>query len=202
MDAFYFGAWRSWLAHRVWDAGVAGSSPAAPTTLSVVKGKLSFPTISYLILITIVSLYFFINWNIICTEIMDKKLLLTLLLSAIVLVLLGVIFIGSKNKKTENSSTSVTPQNSSRDIIYYYGNTCPHCKEVSDYIDKNDLMNKLPITKKEVYENTQNANEMIAAAKECGLDTNSIGVPFVFSQRKCFIGTPDVIEYLESRINE
>lgn len=27
-----YGVWRSWLAHRVWDAGVEGSSPFTPTT--------------------------------------------------------------------------------------------------------------------------------------------------------------------------
>jgi hypothetical protein len=29
-----FGVWRSWLARRVWDAEVGGSSPLTPTTLT------------------------------------------------------------------------------------------------------------------------------------------------------------------------
>jgi hypothetical protein len=28
-----FGVWRSWLARRVWDAEVGGSSPLTPTTI-------------------------------------------------------------------------------------------------------------------------------------------------------------------------
>lgn len=27
----FFGVWLSWLEHRVWDAGVVGSSPTTPT---------------------------------------------------------------------------------------------------------------------------------------------------------------------------
>jgi glutaredoxin-related protein len=39
----------------------------------------------------------------------------------------------------------------------YYGNGCPHCAKVEEYIKNNDL--DIKIEQKEVYQNKQNAEE-------------------------------------------
>jgi hypothetical protein len=41
---------------------------------------------------------------------------------------------------------------------------------------------------------------MEGKAKECGIDKSKMGVPFLVSRGKCFIGAPDVIKELESQV--
>lgn len=110
---------------------------------------------------------------------------------------------GSKNKNKETnilSETNITQSKESEAPIFFYGNTCPHCKDVEEWIKENKIEEKIKIVKKEVYDNRKNAEELIQAAKNCGLPTKSIGVPFLYTpEGECLIGTPDVISYLSSR---
>ncbi len=129
----------------------------------------------------------------------------TLIATAVVIlasfVLVGVVVVGSQSKSKKTAADNQNNSSfSASDITYYYGNTCPHCKEVADWISENKIDEKLKIVKKEVYDNISNAAELKLAAQKCGLDTNSIGVPFLYSpEGKCFIGTPDVIAFLKDK---
>jgi glutaredoxin len=82
-------------------------------------------------------------------------------------------------------------------IIYYYGEECPHCKDVMKFLEENKIAEKVSFEKKEVWHNTANAREMDAKVKICGLDKKSVGVPFLFADGKCFIGTPDVTGFFK-----
>lgn len=98
---------------------------------------------------------------------------------------------------SSSSSSTATKKNSSvklsqNKLIYFYGVTCPHCKEVSNFLQKEKIEEKLDFEKLEVYYNRDNAALMQQAAKKCGLNTNAIGVPFVYNRGKCYIGTPEV----------
>jgi len=64
---------------------------------------------------------------------------------------------------------------------------------------ENKVEEKIEIIKKEVYDNQQNAQELTQTAKKCGLPTNSIGVPFLFAEGKCLIGTPDITSFLSQK---
>ncbi|MEF3691792.1 MAG: hypothetical protein V3574_01905 [Candidatus Moraniibacteriota bacterium] len=79
--------------------------------------------------------------------------------------------------------------------IYYYGSTCPHCKTVLDYLDKNDIYTKMEFIKKEVGSSRENSKELTEAALKCGLNPAEIGVPFVFDSGKCYMGGPDVQDF-------
>ena len=107
-----------------------------------------------------------------------------------VMVLLGFgIYSSNRNAQIEAKS-----------YILYYGDTCPHCKDVDEFIKANDLMTKLPIVRKEVYQNQGNAQELTGKAKECGLDTtNGVGVPLLWFEEKCYQGTPEVIGLLAEK---
>ena len=118
---------------------------------------------------------------------MKNKLITTSLLIAAVLILLGVIITGSQDKKVNNS------------VIFFYGNTCPHCAEVEKWMEENKVADKIKVDKKEVYENSQNALELTEVARSCGLPTDNIGVPFLYADGKCFIGTPNVEAYLGAK---
>lgn len=86
------------------------------------------------------------------------------------------------------------------DIIYYFGDKCPHCQDVKKVIEEKGLRDTVLFSEKEVGNNSKNAGEMQAKAKECGLDEKQVGVPFLYSRGKCYIGTPDVTHELENQV--
>ena len=115
---------------------------------------------------------------------MNKKALATIITITIILGFAGLIIAGS------NSSEPSA-------LTYYYGVTCPYCKEVEKYIEKNKLDTLLPLEKREVYENRKNQLELQRAARKCGLDIRSAGVPFLVSEGKCIEGYENIIAELD-----
>lgn len=76
--------------------------------------------------------------------------------------------------------------------ILYYGNTCPHCKDLEEYIKTNKIDDK-SFTRKEVYADLKNSRELTAVAKSCKIDVNNIGVPFLYKGSKCYMGNDEII---------
>lgn len=135
-----------------------------------------------------------------------KQKTITGLVILIIIGLITVIIWGSKGKQkailsqNEHTNNRTSQATTSSDIpTFFYGNTCPHCSEVEKWIEENKVGEKISIVKKEVYDNQQNAKELTKAAESCGLPTDSVGVPFLYAESKCFIGTPDVINYLSAK---
>lgn len=135
----------------------------------------------------------------------------TVITASIILViagLLSVIIWGSKGKQvtsTESKSdqTSVSASLATIDSsipIFFYGNTCPHCKDVEEWMTENKIEEKIQIVKKEVYDDKVNSLELTQAAKNCGLPTDNIGVPFLYAEGKCLVGTPDITSYLSQKM--
>lgn len=123
-------------------------------------------------------------WN------MNKKVIIGLIVSLV--LFLGLGFLISSNQKV--------PTLPSKDqIVFYYGNTCPHCKETEEWMAANKVEDKVTIMKKEVYDNRDNSMELGVVAKSCGMDTGNIGVPFLYAEGKCYTGTPDVENYLSNK---
>lgn len=124
---------------------------------------------------------------------MKKQTLITGFLILFILGLISFVVFGSKNKSPTKVANNQTP-------TFFYGNTCPHCADVEKWMKENKVEEKIEIVKKEVYENKQNAKELESAATACKLPTDSIGVPFLFVEGKCYIGSPEVIKYLSEKI--
>jgi len=134
---------------------------------------------------------------------MDKKIIFTTLIVSLIVVIFGYIVVNSfakKNYSSNNSSVSVSLPAKDK-IIFYYGITCPHCKEVEEWMEKNKIEEKIKIEKKEVYQDQKNSAELNLVAKSCGLDSASIGVPFLLADGKCYMGTPDVKKVLKNKSN-
>lgn len=127
---------------------------------------------------------------------MDKKIISTVIIVSLFILILGWILIDSVDKK--NQKNLKLPSKNS--VVFYYGITCPHCREVEEWMKKNKIEEKIKIEKKEVYQNKKNALELEKVAENCGLKTDSIGVPFLYADGKCFIGTPAVINKLEEKL--
>lgn len=85
-------------------------------------------------------------------------------------------------------------------VLFYYGETCPHCRIVENYIAQNSLDSKITIISKEVYKNKDNQNELFHVGDLCKINRNMLGVPLIFYNGECFIGDVNGIELLKSLV--
>ncbi len=124
---------------------------------------------------------------------MFKKEVLVIL--GIIAFLLGITF---AVYRLSGVSTGVTPavvkasKLDKKAFIYFHGLTCPHCKELNKFLEEKGLTpEKLKYQKLEVFYNEENSALMNEAAKVCGIESSNVGVPFVYDNGKCVMGTPD-----------
>jgi glutaredoxin len=112
-----------------------------------------------------------------------KPLIITLVLVAILALILSL---GRLTNKPE--------------MILFFGDTCPHCKNVENYIQTNNVKSKLNFQELEVFNNADNASLLGEKAKQCGLDTsNGVGVPFFFDGKNCIQGDEPIIEFFKTK---
>lgn len=75
------------------------------------------------------------------------------------------------------------------DVYFFYGDGCPHCaeeQEILNFYSQNKYRDKIKIHQFEVYYNINNANLLVALAKEYKI--SSSGVPVIFIGEETFIG--------------
>lgn len=128
---------------------------------------------------------------------MDKKIILTVIFASLIFLIVGYIFVNSSNKKKKANNLFIPKKDQ---IVYYYGISCPHCQEVGKWMKENKVEEKIKIEKKEVYENQANAQELNYVAQYCGLSPDQIGVPFLYADGKCYIGSFEVEKILKEKI--
>lgn len=131
---------------------------------------------------------------------MQNKIIIPSILFISVLIFSFFALSKEKSKKQlpENETKTENNQQESS-IILFYGDGCPHCKIIEEYIAANGIQNKILFDKKEIYHNKNNASDLEAKAKICGIPANSIGVPFLWSGEKCFMGDQDIIEFFSAK---
>lgn len=101
-------------------------------------------------------------------------------------ILFFVLFVNNVSAQNDNA-------------ILYYGNGCPHCAEVEEFIENNDFT--FSIEQKEIYQNKINAAEFNQVCSEEGVSLMSRGVPFLYAENECFIGDKQIISYLQTKQN-
>lgn len=107
----------------------------------------------------------------------------------IALVVVGVLILFFK------PTTYSLPPN----LTYYWGNGCPHCKIVADFLSTWDKKDKVIIEKKEIWGDSANAKELEARYTFCKITSPSeMGVPLLFTpDGKCFSGDINIINYFK-----
>jgi glutaredoxin len=85
-------------------------------------------------------------------------------------------------------------------IIYYYGQDCPHCAKVEEFLKENKVEEKIVFEKKEVYYNKKNAQELAERARKCQIQSKEIPVPFLWTGSECIIGDEAVINFFREKI--
>ncbi len=109
------------------------------------------------------------------------------------LVFVGGVFLFSG--KGSSSRNPQTPLPSSYE--YFWSVTCPHCAKVQEFLDSWEGTDKIQVEKKEVRER---ANSLLMAerAKYCGISTQNLGVPFLFTPKgKCIEGDEPIINFFK-----
>jgi glutaredoxin len=115
----------------------------------------------------------------------------------VVAAILGGVYFFRVSGDEKSMSSEDSASDTATGIVYYYGEECPHCHDVMKFLDENKIAEKVSFEKKEVWHDKANASEMDAKVKVCGLEKNKVGVPFLFADGKCFIGTPDVTGFFK-----
>lgn len=121
------------------------------------------------------------------------------------LVVIGVIILAGAGYFVWQSgvfgTVSVEPVAIPEGIILFYGDTCPHCKNVEEFMVQNDVLNKVQITQLEVYNNKDNQNILAQVATKCNIETSQIGVPFLWTGEDCIVGDEPIIDYFKNAAN-
>lgn len=81
--------------------------------------------------------------------------------------------------------------------VLYTSLTCPHCRNVEQYIEENKVMDYMDFEKLEVSQNPANAQLFRGTAQRCNIDEP--GVPLFFDGEKCYIGDVDIINYFNEQ---
>ncbi len=111
------------------------------------------------------------------------------------IVLFSIVFIFSG---CGNSQPETATDNSA--IILFYGEECPHCKIVEQYIIDNNIKDALVFSELEVNHNTVNANLMVQKQTICKLDKKNIGaIPFLWTAEKCYLGQDEIIQFFKEQ---
>jgi glutaredoxin len=85
------------------------------------------------------------------------------------------------------------------DFIFFYGETCPHCQDVEEFLNENNVDEQINLVRLEVYSNQENQTLMAQKLEGCSdIDEDSKGaVPFLYSKDKCLVGSTPIIEHLK-----
>lgn len=111
-------------------------------------------------------------------------------IGVIIVLLLGYIFILSKSSNSQIDNS---------DMVYFWSLTCPHCKNVADFLATWPNADKIILDKKEVSQDKNNAELFVRKGTECKIPTDQMGVPLLITKDgKCLTGDTPIIEYFKS----
>lgn len=122
---------------------------------------------------------------------MTKTGIITIVIT--LLILIGGVFLITK----QDSKPIPTPEPNTYE--YFWGDGCPHCKKVADFMETWSGKDKIKIKKLEVWNNTSNASLMAERAKVCNIARAEMGVPLMITpDGKCLAGDQPIIEHFKS----
>lgn len=92
-------------------------------------------------------------------------------------------------------------------IVLFYGEGCPHCKNVDDFITQNNIEQKVKFTRLEIPFNGKTSPQLVANAKlaiqlaqGCKLDVSrGVSIPFLYDGKNCLLGDEPVINFLKTQ---
>jgi len=86
------------------------------------------------------------------------------------------------------------------DAILFYGDGCPHCSVVEDFLAANKVEEKVEFEKGEIYHNKKNAEIFVQKGRQCKIEVKNMGVPMLWSDGKCYVGQEEVIQFFKDKM--
>ena len=123
-----------------------------------------------------------------------KKTIPLIIIASIVILVVSIVFL----KKSAQAPVELNDQ----ELTLYVSKTCPHCRNVEDFIEKNGIKEKISFSQKEISQSIANAREFSARGAVCQISPNQLGVPLFWNGEKCLMGDQEIIQYFSSQINE
>lgn len=135
---------------------------------------------------------------------MNKKNIFLTIIS--VILIFGFLY-GAYHFLSESDRKEIARKKAlknTNEVILYWGVTCPHCKNVEEYLKNNpDIEKKINIIRKEVFNDKNQASDMEDKAYLCKFDTSKgIGVPFLYFKGECIDGDKPIIDYLTKKAKD
>jgi len=118
----------------------------------------------------------------------DKKMRIIWVSLAILVIAVCLAFI---NRGKSNSGDDENR------MALFYSLACPHCQNVEAFIKENKIEEKYDFDSLEISESKYNTQLLINKAERCGLDTKTLGVPFLWTGDTCIVGDTDIIEFFK-----
>ena len=116
----------------------------------------------------------------------------------LIIIVAAAGFIVWQHKPIPQSPVNPTPLPNG--IVFFYGDTCPHCKDVESYISTNKIDQKVKFTSLEIFENQNNAALAYEVETGCKIDVSKgVEVPLVYDGSKCYLGAPDAINFFKTQ---
>lgn len=118
----------------------------------------------------------------------------------VVFIIIGVVVLGAGFWAWQSGvfAGPVKPVPILEGIILFYGEDCPHCKNVEDFISQNNIEDKVKLTRLEVYYNKDNQNILAQVVQKCKIEADQLGVPFLWDGENCYTGDVDIINFLKN----
>ncbi len=120
----------------------------------------------------------------------NKSAITALVIIISLVAIVGLFFL---SRQDDNGKTPPTEN----DMILFYSLTCPHCQNVEKYIEDNAVTEKYSFDRLEISNNRGNSDKLVEKAKLCGMETQNLGVPFLWTGEKCLMGDTDIIEFFK-----
>ena len=118
-----------------------------------------------------------------------------------ILAIIGGALLLPKKNELETSAQIIS--NPPSVLEYYWGDGCPHCAKVQEFLDGWDKKDEVKIEKFETWYNNDNATKMQSVVDYCKIPRNTAGVPLLFTtEGKCIIGDTPIIDYFKSLFSE
>lgn len=129
-----------------------------------------------------------------------NKISLTLFVAFTAVILVGgTLLLSSKPGDSTDTLGTQDTQELPKNIEYYWGDGCPHCAVVAEFLENWSKKDEINIEKLETWSSPANARKLTQRASYCNLRSNQVGVPFLFTPKgECIIGDQPIIDHLKS----
>lgn len=82
--------------------------------------------------------------------------------------------------------------------ILFISKTCPHCAVVKQYIDENNVLQKIYFVSRDITSDQVAYKLLPIIGQKCGLSSNNLGVPLFWDGQKCYSGEREIINYFKA----